>query len=105
MSNWKMPLPEMGDVVLFSTDQRNFSDPTVGWVTAIGQKTINILTITPTGFVQRSSCHHREDPDLLGDHGWQDLGTWDFSKTTAAVRELMAPTPKAEKRSARDSDK
>ena len=81
----------MGDTVLFSSDMSYFSNPCVGWVTSVGETTISILTITPGGFVQRSSVHHRSDPDLQGDHGWQDLGCWDWAEATKAINELMAP--------------
>lgn len=95
-TNFVMPRPMLGDTVLFSTDMRNFSNPAVGWVTAVGQTTITILTFTPGGFVQRTSVHHRNDPDLEGDHGWQDLGCWDFASCTKAIRELMTPATPAE---------
>jgi hypothetical protein len=97
---WQMPVPELGDCVLFSTDMRGFSDPTVGWVTGAGDTTISILTFTPGGFVQRHSVHHKDDPGILGDHGWHDLGCWKFSKGAATLRELTQP---AEKSSGRNS--
>lgn len=102
-TEWKMPVPELGDTVLFSTDMRNFTDPAVGWVTSIGEATISILTFTPGGFVQRNSVHHKDDPDLLSDHGWHDLGCWNFAKSTSAIRELTHPTNTAEKRSGREA--
>ena len=95
-TNFAMPLPSLGDTVLFSTDMRNFTSPSVGWVTAVGQTTITILTITPGGFLQRTSVHHRADPDLEGDHGWKELGCWDFAPITQAIRELMTPATPAE---------
>jgi hypothetical protein len=88
-----MPQPDLGDTVLFSTDMRTFSNPTVGWVVSVGDTTISILTFTPGGFVQRDSVHHKDDPDLLGDHGWGDLGCWQFSKATAAIHELTKTPP------------
>jgi hypothetical protein len=38
-----------------------------------------------------NSCHHRDDPALKQDHGWQDLGVWDFAPSTLAMRELTVP--------------
>jgi hypothetical protein len=94
-TNFVMPRPNLGDTVLFSSDMSYFTNPSVGWVTSVGETTISILTITPGGFIQRTSVHHRSDPDLLGDHGWQDLGCWDYAESQKAVNELMAP-PKVE---------
>ena len=95
-TNFLMPRPNLGDTVLFSSDMSYFTNPSVGWVTSVGETTISILTVTPGGFVQRSSVHHKDDPDLLGDHGWQDLGCWDFAETQKAVNELMSPATKSE---------
>jgi hypothetical protein len=102
---WTMPIPQIGDLVLFSTDCRTFSDPTVGFVAVQpGDSTISIVTFTPTGYVMvRNSVHHRDDPALHGDHGWQDLGVWDFAPSTKAMRELMAPTEKSEKQRGREA--
>lgn len=93
-TEYQMPLPNLGDTVLFSTDFHNFSEPAVGWVISVGETTISILTFTPTGFVQRNSVHHRSDPAFLGDHGWHDLGCWEFSAGTKTLRELMQPAEK-----------
>jgi hypothetical protein len=98
--DYQMPLPNLGDTVLFSGDFHNFQDPAVGWVISVGETTISILTFTPTGFVQRNSVHHRADPSLLGDHGWHDLGCWDFAAGTIALRELMQPVEKSSGRNA-----
>ena len=103
-SEWRMPVPQIGDMVLFSTDFRTFSSPTVGFVASHpGDSTISIVTFTPTGYVMvRNSVHHKDDPSLQGDHGWQDLGVWDFAPITKAIRELMTPS-KSEKSSGRET--
>jgi hypothetical protein len=87
-----MPRPSIGDVVLFSKDYKTFGDPSVGFVIKEpGATTISILTFTPTGYpMVYSSCHHKDDPALLGDHGWQELGVWDFAPSTLTIRDLMA---------------
>lgn len=92
-TEWRMPKPSIGDVVLFSKDLAGFSSPTVGWVMQEpGDSTISIVTFTPTGYsMVYNSCHHRDDPALKQDHGWQDLGVWDFAPSTLAMRELTAP--------------
>jgi hypothetical protein len=91
-SKWKMPKPNVGDVVLFSKDYKTFDRPTAGFVVnEPGEETITILTFSPSGYATvNSSCHHRDDPALRGDNGWQDLGVWDFAPATAALRELQA---------------
>jgi len=88
---WKMPMPNIGDIVLFSMDYANFSDPTIGFVVAEpGDTTIRILTFSPSGYaLVHTSVHHKDDPALKKDNGWQDLGVWDFAKSTATLRELM----------------
>jgi hypothetical protein len=103
-TNYVMPRPNLGDVVLFSTDMSYFSDPCVGWVTSVGETTISICTINLGGIVQRTSVHYRHDPDLMGDHGWQDLGCWDWAESTKALNELMSPA-KAETSRGRASSK
>lgn len=97
-TEYSMPQPDLGDTVLFSRDMSGFSQPTIGWVTKVGATTISILTFSENGFVDRHSVHHRCDPALLEDHGWHDLGCWEFAKGTLAIRELTHPT-KAESKS------
>ena len=88
---WKMPRPAIGDTVLFSTDLHHFSNPSVGFVVAEpGDSTLRILTFTPTGWVERHSVHHKDDPDIFGDHGWADLGVWDFAPLTLAIYKAAA---------------
>lgn len=89
-SEWSMPSPSIGDIVVFSKDYRHFTDPTVGFVVGQpGDSTISILTFTNSGYAMvHTSCHHKDDPALTGDHGWQDLGVWDFAPATKVLREL-----------------
>lgn len=102
-SEWKMPRPEIGDIVLFSKDFRTFADPTVGFVIKEpGSSTISILTFTSSGYAMvYSSCHHKDDPALLGDHGWQDLGVWDFAPITRTIRDLTAEPTSASRKPAK----
>lgn len=90
-TKWKMPRPNVGDIVLFSKDIANFTDPVVGFVAAEpGDTTISILTFSPTGYaLVHNSCHHKDDPALSGDHGWDDLGVWEFAPATQTIRDLM----------------
>lgn len=100
-TDWKMPRPKIGDIVLFSKDYHTFSDPVIGFVMKEpGDSTITILTFTPSGYAMvYPSCHHRDDPSLHGDHGWQELGAWDFAPSTATIRELTAEPTSARKSS------
>lgn len=101
-TEWRMPKPQIGDTVLFSKDYRDFSNPIVGWVMQEpGDATISIVTFTPTGYAMvYSSCHHKDDPALRQDHGWQDLGVWDFAASTKTIRELNSPAPTESKTNA-----
>ena len=93
-TNWEMPRPNVGDVVLVSSDYRDFTRPSMGWVLQEpGDTTISIVTITPAGQAMvYPSCHHKDDPALREDHGWQDLGVWDFAPMTKVLRDLTAPS-------------
>jgi hypothetical protein len=89
---WRMPRPNIGDIVVFSRDLQGFSEPVVGFVMEKpSDSTITILTFNRAGqaFVE-SSCHHKDDPALLGDHGWEDFGVWDFSVGTNTINSLSA---------------
>ena len=90
--SWTMPKPRIGDAVIFSKDYVNFTAPTVGWVMQKpGDTTISIVTFTTEGCAMvYHSCHHKDDPALKGDHGWQDLGVWDFAESTSDLRKLNA---------------
>jgi hypothetical protein len=92
---WTMPTPAIGDIVLFSTDIHTFSNPTIGFVIQHpGDSTVRILTFTPHGWVDRPSVHHKDDPAIHGDHGWADLGVWDFAPITTAVYKAAAAAAK-----------
>ena len=88
---WTAPKVEIGDSVLFSKDLTGFSDPVIGFVAQEpGDTTISILVFSQTGYALiHNSCHHKDDPALSGDHGWDDLGVWDLAPATKKIRELM----------------
>lgn len=84
--DYEMPIPNVGDTVLYSADVHNFSNPTVAWVLAApGQSTVTLLVFTRSGFVEKPSVHHKDDPDIGGDNAWEQLGVWDFSPVTKAI--------------------
>jgi len=91
MAKWQMPRPNMGDMVFFSTDVHNFSNPCLGFVVQNpGDSTVRILTFTPTGWVDRPSVHHKDDPDLKTDNAWEELGCWAFAPITEAIYQAAA---------------
>jgi hypothetical protein len=87
---WNMPIPNIGDVVLFSKDLSGFNDPVIGFVAKEpGSSTISILVFTQSGYsMVHNSCHHKDDPALQGDHGWDELGVWDFAPITKQLHKL-----------------
>lgn len=88
--SWTMPKPNLGDMILFSKDARTFDSPSVGVVTGVGDSTITVSVITYAGMMWHASVHHRADPALNEDHGWQDLGVWDFTDMTKALYAVAA---------------
>jgi len=89
-SNWKMPRPQIGDVVLFSADAQNFSNPALGWVVAPpGDRTICCLVFGRGGFVEQRGVHHKDDPQLQEDNGWAGMGVWELAPATAAVYKAL----------------
>ena len=87
---WRMPNVSQGDCVLFSTDVHNFSNPTLAWVLKEPKdSTITVLAFTNNGFIEKSSVHHKDDPSLHQEHGWQDLGAWDYTKQCKCLHDLM----------------
>ena len=78
MTQYQMPRPQPGDLILFSTDIHHFTNPCVGWVTdERGECTVNVLAFTASGFVQKSSVHHKDDPGIVENAEWARLGAWE----------------------------
>lgn len=91
MPDFAMPRPQPGDLILFSTDVHHFSNPCIGWVIdERGECSVSLLAFTPTGFVQKSSVHHKDDPALLDNPGWAELGCWDYAPMTTLLQRLHA---------------
>lgn len=88
--SFQMPRPKIGDMVLWSSDCFHFSDPAIGWVIADpGQSTISVLTFsTGLGFVERVGCHHKDDPALRDNPGWQDSGCWAYTAQQQTINKL-----------------
>lgn len=84
------PKVMIGDQVYWYQDALSCSEPTLGWVaTRPGVQTLTILTFSPnTGFIERPSVRHRDDPGLQEHSEWREWGAWDFSPSTAQSRKL-----------------
>jgi len=82
--NWVMPKPNQGDLVLFSNDVVNFTNPALGWVMKEpGTSTVQLLVFTENnGWLVKPSVHHRSDPALAANPYWAELGAWDFTVST-----------------------
>lgn len=95
---WQMPVPEIGDIVLFSVDHQNFDSATIGFVyKRPGGSTIDILAFTPSGWVDRRSVHHKNDPGWLEGNFWQDDGAWDFAPLTRDIRKALSASTAKER--------
>jgi hypothetical protein len=90
METWDMPVPRAGDIVLFSPDPKNFDNATIGFCyKRPGSSTIDILVFTPTGWVDRRSVHHRDDPGWIEAKHWNDDGAWDFAPITKDIQKAV----------------
>lgn len=89
MTNYSMPKPRPGDVILFSNDIIHFSQPVVGWVADDrGDCAINLLAFSSGGFVFKTSVHHKDDPALRDNPGWAEYGCWDYAASTVQLHEI-----------------
>lgn len=75
--------PSQGDVVLYSNDMQNFTNPCIAWVLKEpGDTTLELLTFTSgNAFMVRPSVHHKDNPDIADQPGWAGLGVWDFTES------------------------
>lgn len=92
MTQWTMPRPKIGDAVLYSNDPANFSDPVMGWVIRQpGDSAVHLLVFAPeTGFIEKNSVHHRDDPDLKENPGWWEYGAWAFTDAQEAINSAVS---------------
>lgn len=85
-----MPKAKLGDMVYWSADTRNFTNPVLGWIAKEpGAQTATILVFAPNmGFMEKPSVHHRDDPGLLENPGWLEWGCWAHSPFTETINKL-----------------
>jgi hypothetical protein len=85
-----MPIPRAGDIVLYSTDRQNFANATIGFVyKRPGGTTIDILVFTPSGWVDRRSVHHKDDPGWLESKHWGADGAWELAQITQDIQRAV----------------
>ncbi len=92
MSNgtFSPPSARIGDTVYWHNDPLSCSDPCLGWVCERpGVKTVTILSFSPnTGFQEKSSVRHKDDPGLSENAEWRRWGCWEYAPVTAQLRKL-----------------
>jgi len=94
-SDFVHPIVRLGDMVYWYNDPMNPADPQVGWVCRRpGVNTVTILVFAPdSGFLEKPSVRHRDDPGLSENVMWRTWGCWEFSpmsKELARLREMTS---------------
>ena len=84
------PVPRIGDSVYWYHDPLNCNEPTLGWIVQRpGVFTVSILTFSPsTGFLEKPSVRHRDDPGLQENSEWRQWGCWEFTPQSAQLRKM-----------------
>jgi hypothetical protein len=84
------PQVRVGDSVYWYHDPLNCNEPTLGWIVERpGVMTVSVLTFSPnTGFLERPSVRHKDDPGLQENADWRQWGCWDFTPQSAQLRKL-----------------
>lgn len=87
---FQMPAVRVGDMVQWSGDPHHFSSPCIGWIMSTpGAATVNILTFAPNlGFTERLGVHHKDDPQLPDNPGWQENGVWALTPQQQTINRL-----------------
>lgn len=86
------PPLKIGDAVYWYHDPLTCAEPTLGWVSQKpGIKTCNVLVFSPfTGFQEKPSVRHRDDPGLQENADWREWGCWEYAPQTAQLKKLDA---------------
>lgn len=85
-----MPAVRIGDCVYWYHDPLTCAEPTLGWVCQRpGTNTVSVLVFSPfTGFQEKPSVRHRNDPGLQENSEWRQWGCWEYAPQTAQLRKL-----------------
>ena len=91
-----MPEVELGEQVLYHSNPLNPNSPAMGWVSRRpGTQTIYILVFAEnTGFIEKPSCRHIDDPGLQENAAWREWGAWELHPNTALLRRLKTMLPR-----------
>jgi hypothetical protein len=83
VANFTPPDVRLGDSVYWYHDPLALHEPRLGWVCERpGAQTVSILVFAPgTGFVEKTSVRHKDDPGLQENPAWRGWGCWDFSSS------------------------
>ena len=84
------PEVKPGDIVYWYRDPLNLRDPNVGIVVGPpGAMTITILLLgSQSGFVEKQSVRHKDDPGLRDNADWRLWGCWEYSSLTETIKRL-----------------
>lgn len=84
------PKVQIGDMVYWYADPLSPHHPAMGWVCVNpGTMTLSILVFTESsGFIEKPSVRHRDDPGLHENPEWRQWGCWEYAPQTAQLKKL-----------------
>jgi hypothetical protein len=62
-------------------------EPLLAYVTEVGNRTINVLALAPSGFIPRTCVYHHSDPTARSD-GMRNYATWEHAPAERGYDEL-----------------
>jgi hypothetical protein len=85
----------LGDLVYFYENPLVRKEPILGWVCRRpGVNTVSVLVFSPdSGFVEKPSVRHIDDPGLTERAAWRAWGGWDFHPSTLTLKKLDSLMP------------
>jgi hypothetical protein len=94
-SDFPSQIVALGDMVYFYDHPMAPSDPVIGWVSRRpGVNTVCVLTFSPdSGFVEKLSVRHIDDPGLQDNRAWAANGGWEFAPATKMLKRLETIVP------------
>jgi hypothetical protein len=80
----------LGDLVYYYDNPLVRKDPALGWVCRRpGINTVSILVFSPdSGFIEKPSVRHIDDPGLTESAAWRQWGAWSFAPATETLKKL-----------------
>lgn len=89
-ASFSPPAVRPGDCVYWYSDPLTCAEPQIGWVVDHpGVCTVNVLVFSPSsGFMDKPSVRHRDDPGLQENAQWRQWGCWEYSPQTAQLKKL-----------------